>query len=154
MAAYVFTVQDHSGELSSVRFPSEEPAQDGSNYNNVAVVQYEAILAALQALTKGNVLRGMFVAREVTENPNVPGDPYAQREIGARFYYRTIGPLQKRGHFTVPAADLDLLAQTGTDEIDITGGLVDALLSILEIVMEVDGEAPEFIRGRIVGRNN
>lgn len=154
MGQMAFTIQDHSTELSTVVFPVAEPATDGSNYQSIAVTQFAALLVAVQALTKGNVLRRSMNVRQLNENSDVPTDPYAQREIGARFYYRTTGPLAKTGHFTIPAADLDLIVTNNSDEIDLSITEVGALITLVEALMEVDGESVEVYRGRVVGRNN
>jgi hypothetical protein len=153
MAQIVFTVKDFSNELSTVAFPVTEPAQDGSDYQNLAVTQYNALKTALQAATIGNVASGRMVARETVENSDTPTNAYAQRELGARLYYQTTGPLGKKGYITIPAPS-DAVIDNNSDELDITNTLLAAIITILEVIMRVDGESVNFYRGRLVGRRS
>jgi hypothetical protein len=93
------------------------------------------------------------VAREVNESDNTPSSAYAQRELGARLFYRTTGTLQKKGYVTIPAPS-DVVIDNNSDELDITNTFLAAVITILEVIMEVDGESVNFYRGRLVGRRS
>ena len=154
MTSFVYTFIDYSGEKSTLTIPVTQITNDGLNYVAIAVTEFAAVKVLVDALSIGIIQNGRVVARQENYSSAIPSDEYAQREIGLRFYYTTDGPLQKRGNFTIPAGNLGLALTNQSDEVDLTGTEVAALVSWLESFMEVVGEQVTITRGRAVGRNN
>lgn len=146
-----FTIRDHSDEYSGVSFPI--PPVDETNWvlTNTRIL---ALQAAVAAATTGNIARRSLNAYNVHVDDVRPANPYAQREIGLRlFYLDTVNG--KKYHVTIPAPDLIVMGQGGTDEIDLTGSLADPIVAAMQALMETpDGNPVQVYRGVIVGRRN
>lgn len=84
-----------------------------------------------------------------------PASPFAQRELGFRFYLRdTVN--QKLGSFTIPAADMAIgSVVAGQDELDLSAAPTAALVAWIEANAEsIDGNAVTVERALVVGRNS
>ena len=150
-SSVTFKVIDFSGEYSPFTLPI--PAVDETSWvaTDTAV---GTIQTALIALTKGNIARRSLNAYNVHVNDTFPTDPMAQREVGLRLFYKDTVNGEKF-HVTVPAPDLDLIAEEGSDNVDMTLSVVAALTTAIEAVaVSKYGNAIEFYRGTIVGRRN
>lgn len=155
MGKVTFTILDYSGESSTVSFYT--PAITSGNYDAIVNDGVGGAVGdlriAMNALIAGNHLRRIVNAETFNDTAVLPTDPNAQREIKARFVYRDTvnGEL---GSFEIPTADLTVLAQQGTDVIDLAGTEVAAFVSAFEADFRSrDGNAVEVQSGQIVGRS-
>ena len=150
-SSVVFTVRDHSDENSTVSFPIG--IIDESNW--VAVdAKIATLQAAVRAATTGNVSFRTLVAYRKIVDDNRPANPYAQREIGLRLFYSD-NVNGRKYSLTIPAPDLVVMSQGGTDQIDLTGSLADPLVAAMEAVMQSPDNNPVTIyKGIIVGRRS
>lgn len=150
-AQVAFKIIDHSGEYSTVRF--NIPAIDETNF---VAMQAQAISlqTAVVALTAGNVASRTVTAYSVPVNDSFPSNEFAQRETGLRLFYKdTVNA--KKFHVTIPAPDLSLVAQEGTDEVDMSLSVVAGVTAAMEVFMVSPyGNPVSFYRGVIVGRRN
>lgn len=89
------------------------------------------------------------------EDDTRPAAPFAQRELGLRFYLRD-QVNQEIGYFTIPAADLNIgSVVAGKDELDLTAAPTAAFVAWLEAeALSRDGNAVTVERAVIVGRNS
>lgn len=145
------TIRDHSDELSTVTFPIG--AVDETNWvlNNTKIAALEA---AVTAATTGNVAFRTLTAYRTVVDDNRPLNPYAQREIGLRLFYSD-NVTGKKFHLTIPAPDLIVMSQGGTDLIDLTGSLADPIVAAMQALMvSADGNPVTIYKGLIVGRRN
>jgi hypothetical protein len=117
-------------------------------------VGISAIESAIAALTAGNIAQRTLVAYVMPVNDTYPAEEYAQRETGLRLFYKdTVNG--KKFHITVPAPDLSLIAEVGTDLVDMSVSVVAALTAVLETwVRSPYGNTVSFYKGVIVGRKN
>jgi hypothetical protein len=146
-----FTIRDHSDEYSTVSFPIGTV----SEINWIAIETAADLLqTALAAATTGKIAKRSMLAYSRHIDDTRPVNPYAQREIGLRlFYLDTVNG--KKYHLTIPAPDLVVMGQGGTDEIDLTGSLADPIVAAMQGLMQsVDGNPVQVYRGLIVGRRN
>lgn len=150
-SSVTFQIRDHSDEYSGVTFPI--PPVDETNWAAVDA-QIATLQAAVAAATTGNIARRSLNAYNVHVDDTRPANPYAQREIGLRlFYLDTVNG--KKYHLTIPAPDLIVMGQGGTDEIDLTGSLADPIVAAMQALMESpDGNPVQVYRGLVVGRRN
>ena len=146
-----FTIRDHSDELSSVAFPIAAVDETTWVLTNTRIA---ALQAAVAAATTGNIaFRTLTAFREVVDD-NRPLNPYAQREIGLRLFYSD-DVTGKKYHLTIPAPDLIVMSQGGTDLIDLTGSLADPIVAAMQTLMvSEDGNTVTVYKGLIVGRRN
>ncbi len=146
-----FTIRDHSDELSSVAFPIAAVDETTWVLTNTRIA---ALQAAVAAATTGNIaFRTLTAFREVVDD-NRPLNPYAQREIGLRLFYSD-DVTGKKYHLTIPAPDLIVMSQGGTDLIDLTGSLADPIVAAMQALMvSEDGNPVTVYKGLIVGRRN
>jgi hypothetical protein len=116
--------------------------------------QMTAIRAALNALSIGVIANEILIAQNNTLSSGIPTNAFAQRETGLRLFYEDL-TTRKKYQITIPCPDLDLVAQSGTDEVDMGLSVVSALVSALELFMvSPEGNSVNFYRGTIVGRRN
>jgi len=150
-SSVTFTVRDHSDENSTVTFPIG-PIDE---LNWVAVNASIGILeAAVRAATTGNVSFRTLTAYKKIVDDNRPANPYAQREIGLRLFYSD-NVNGRKYSLTIPAPDLIVMSQGGTDLIDLTGSLADPLVAAMQAVMQSPDDNPVTIyKGVIVGRKS
>lgn len=146
-----FNFRDFSDEYSSVGL--NIPAVDETSWlatdASIATLQ-----AAMLAITSGNLASRTLTAYRETVNDAQPTEPYAQREIGLRFHY-TDTVSGKKYFFTVPTADLDVVAEAGTDQVDLEEVTLAAFVAAVEaLAISPEGNAIEIYRGVVVGRNS
>lgn len=151
LSQMVFSIRDYSGEVSSFRLDTDLPA-DGTAWE-ARQTQLDAIAVAVKALTIGNLNWYGYNTRQNDELGS-PANPFAQRETGVRFFWReTAGEDPAQGNFTIAEPDLTIVAQPETDDVDLTGTVVAAIVAAVEAVwnaaLAVDRE---IYRARIVGR--
>lgn len=145
----------------SVRDFSDEYSNFGINIADVDEVNWVAtdtavgvIQTALAALTVGNIASRQLVAYNETVNDTRPSNAFAQRETGLRLHYQD-DVTGKKYHVTVPAPDLSLIAEGGTDDVDMTLSIVSTLTAAIEAVaVSPEGNGITFYRGTIVGRRS
>lgn len=152
-AIYTLTVRDYSDEYSRVSFNTPEPAADGTDWAaNLAL--HAALQAAVDALCIGNLAREQFVAYVEPLNDARPANQYAQRETGLRLFWVDATTGQK-GHWTIPCPDLSLIANPGSDQVDLTVSVVGTLVSAIEaLAVSPAGNSIEIYKGVIVGRRS
>lgn len=151
MSTISFKIIDYSGEYSN--FSMNIPDVDETSWvaTDTAIGTIET---ALLALTAGNIARKTLQAYNVHVNDAYPSDPMAQREVGLRLFYKDDVNGEKF-HVTVPAPDLDLIAEEGSDDVDMSLSVVSALTAAIEAVaVSRYGNAITFYKGTIVGRRN
>lgn len=146
-----FKIIDHSGEYSNVgmNIPTIDEVSWVATETAIAGLQ-----AALLALTAGNIAWRSLTAYNVPVNDNYPANEFAQRETGLRLFYKdTVNG--KKFHITIPAPDLALVAEEGSDHVDMTVSVVDAIVTAMEALMVSPyGNSVTFYKGTIVGRRN
>lgn len=139
------TVTFHLGDLTAANYDARTGDGVGQSVGDIRI--------AMNALIAGNHLRRTVTAEQYVDTAVLPSDPTAQREIKARFTYRdtVTGEL---GSFELPTADLNVLAQQGTDVIDLEEVAVAAFVTAVEAnAFSRDGNAIEIVSGQIVGRS-
>ena len=146
----IYTIRDHSDERSTVKFS----IADLDETSWVATTAALAVLrTAMEALTLGSVAARTLVASRDVLNDVRPASPYAQVELGLRLHYQD-NVTGKKYFLTIPAPDLSIVAQTGSDQIDLEEVTVAALVTAIEAVaVSPDGNPITIERGVIVGRN-
>ena len=157
MSAVTINMVDNSGEPTSVQFYL--PQLTSANYDdvagNVAGQNVGDLRLAIAAITLANFTNHSVSAVNYPESGDLPANPYAQREIGLMVkYVDTVNA--KKAHRVIPAPDLTLIAQTGTDVVDHTSNVAAvALTAAIEAnAVSQDGN-PVVVTGmRIVGRKN
>jgi len=151
MSKVTFTIRDNSDEYSAVSFPIA-PVDETSwvaTHTKIGLLQ-----AALAAATTGNIAaRSLQAYREHVDDTN-PANPYAQRELGLRLHYLdTVNG--KKYKLTIPAPDLLIMGEEGSDKIDLAGSLADPIVAAMEALMESPyGNPVKIYKGVIVGRRN
>lgn len=151
MSKVTFKVIDFSGEYSNCSF--DIPDVDETNWvaTNTAV---GTIQTALTALTAGNIARRSLQAYNVHVNDAFPAVEYAQRETGLRLFYKDTVNGEKF-HVTIPAPDLALIAEEGSDDVDMSLSIVSTLTAAIEAVaVSRYGNPISFYKGTIIGRRN
>ena len=151
MSVVNFKIIDFSGEYSSVALNIPDVTEVNWLATNTGIL---AIQTAIAGLTAGNIAQRSLTAYAVPVNDTFPSEQYAQRETGLRLFYKDITN-GKKFHITIPAPDLALIAEAGSDMVDMTNSIVDALTALLTTWMRSPyGNGVEFYRGVIVGRRN
>jgi hypothetical protein len=153
LAQAIFNFRDWSKESSKMALDLVVPA-DGAAFEAQEIV-IDGVAVALKALSLCNL--NSYGSRYVqVDQLGEPADPNAQREIGARFFWReTTGTDPAKGNFTVPGPDLSIVATNNSDDIDLTvtavGALVTAIEALWNAVLPVNRE---IYAGKIVGRRS
>jgi len=151
MSVLTFKIIDHSGEYSSVAMNIPDVTDATWAATNLGIT---ALQAAIAALTAGNIASKSLLAYTYPVNDTFPTNEYAQRETGLRLFYKDVDN-SKKFHVTIPAPNLALIAQEGTDMVDMTNSVVAALTALLETWMVSPyGNGVSFYKGVIVGRRN
>lgn len=148
-----FSVRDVSDEYGTVTF-SYDPFGALETVGDIESA-IAALLAAVETLTLGTVVRGWYRKEYTTGlTDERPASPYAHREIGLRFFFHDA--LGSKGNLTIPAPDLaNIAVLEGTDLADLTDTEVAALVTIIEANVEInDGEAVTVDRAVVVGRSS
>lgn len=152
MAHATFTYRDFSHELSSIQFQVTEPNPDGTDLVALKAL-LNAIDTALEALTLCINSKETWVIN-VVENPSEPSDENAQREAGMRVFCHDDSTARKF-HFTIPGPDKSIVAEAGTDKIDLTITEVAALVTAVEAgALSPWGNSVSVDSAKLVGRNN
>jgi len=145
-----------SAEKSNVGFPI--PNLDATNVEdyteNGLSAGYDALKSAVDALTLMNPTGTTVTAEIISIAEVLPASEFAQREFGVLVLMAdTIG---HKSRLVVPGPDLTLVAQEGTDVVDLAGTEMAALVSAIETwcVDPITGNAVTVYGARIVGRNN
>jgi len=148
-----FVIRDKTNEYSSVRFAL--PPVTAANYD-ATITAMDDIQTAISAMTIGSIASRQLVAFNDKIDDTMPLNPWAQRELGARFFYQETAGGQKKYHLTVPCPDLIVVDVTDGDHIDAENFTSsNALLTLLEANMvSPNGHPVEFYRGKLVGRKN
>lgn len=146
-----FNYRDFSDEYSDVGLYIPDVDETTWLATDTAVL---ALQAALAAITIGSLAQKTLVAYSDKVDDTRPADANAQREIGLRFHF-TDDVNFKKGYFTVPCPDLNIVAEGGTDQVDLEEVLVAAVVTAIEgFAKTVDGNDFTIDRAVIVGRRN
>lgn len=151
-----FQILDYSGETGSVGFwlPTLTAANFDANVNDTVGGAVGDLRIAMNALINGNHLQRTVNAATFKDTAVQPTDPYAQREIKGRFVIRDTVTAEL-GSFEIPCIDLSVVAQQGTDVIDLEEVAVAAFVAVLEAdYVSRDGNPIEVVSAQIVGRSN
>jgi len=147
---------DHSRERTTSSFYLADIAAPATADLDAEVMDpHDAVKAALAAVSLCNFTTSKVTIGKDEDTPLTPASPYAQREIGLWVQWvDTVN--QNLGTTVIPGPDLTLLAQTATDEVDITANVAAlALSAVLEAnCASRDGNPIQITRMRIVGRSN
>lgn len=146
---------DNSGEPSSTSlyFPQLTSANfDGTVGNTTPGQALYDIRIALAAVSRCNFTKHSIQAVQVLEQGTLPADNDAQRELKLRFDY--VDTAGYKGSFTVPAPNLSLFGQQGSDVIDMDEVTVAAFVAAVELHCVSRFDNPiSILRGVVVGRN-
>ena len=155
MSVYgLFSIRDYSDEISTVKFYFEGDVTS-ANYDLLEVFMV-SLQNSLEATIVGNVVSRRIVI-ETPVNDTRPANPYAQREIGLRLFYkdRVSG---KKYHVTIPTANLSLLSQPGSDDVPVSvedGDPPSVIVAAMEAyISSPDGNGVRVYKGKIVGKNS
>lgn len=155
MAATVYTQTyiDHSRETSSSKIYVEDLATAA----NLAAVNAAVanIKTGLAAVTLCNFINATISSLVDPDTPTTPPDQEAQREIALWVQY-VDDVTGDYGTFQVPGPDLGLLAQVGTDEVDVAA---NATAIAFRLVIEANAKSRDnndvtVTRMRIIGRRS
>lgn len=156
MGRLTFSYIDKSGERASVGVPTPDlNAANVESYTDGGLsTAFDALNDAIAALTLLSATGHSATAQSNAIEPVLPASPYAQREFGIMFFLSDTGGHKSR--ITIPGPDLSIVAQDGTDVVDLAVTEVAALVTALETyaVDPVTGNAVTVTAARIVGRNN
>lgn len=153
LAQAIFSFRDWSKENSNLALDLVVP-DDGTEFEAQATA-IDGIAVVLKALSLCNL--NSYGSRYVQNDQlGEPASPQAQRELGARFFWReTSGSDPAKGHFTIPGPDLDIVATNNSDDIDLSitevAAMVLAIETIWNAVLPVNRE---IYSGKIVGRRS
>jgi len=154
MAYVTHTIIDRSGELSFTRhyLPAITPANYIVVTGNTPVTQNVGSLrVALGAITNGNFVRHEVTAIEGTQPLTLPAAAGAQREI--KLLVRYVSSAGRRGSLEIPGPNLTLLAQAGTDQVDLTITEMADFITVFETeTVDSYGDTVTVTDARIVGR--
>jgi hypothetical protein len=115
----------------------------------------DALAGHVGAHSTGTIVK-VYHAQETQERDDSrPADPYAQRELGIRFYLRDDVNSQM-SFFTVGCADMTIGSiVAGQDELDLSASPTAAFVSWIETnVLSPDGNAVTVERAVVVGRSS
>jgi len=151
MAHNTMTVTDFSDENSSFGFESSELTAGNIVAQTAAAGTLEA---ATEALTIGNIAKNQ-VSQILLDDPGVPSDPYAQRELKwlVRYENTTSG---KKYSLEIPAPDLTDNLVAGTDVADLTSTDWAAWVTAFEAYAKPEdnlANAVHVLGATLVGRN-
>ena len=153
MANVTYRFRDYSDEYSVVGgyLPDLTGIQTWSLLDDEA----DNLAGHLEAHSIGTLVAAIAHQATQAENDVRPTDPFAQRELGFRFYLRD-DVNQEIGFFTVPCADLGIGSVVpGDDELDLSAAPTAAFVTFIEATLKSrDGNAVTVERALIVGRNS
>jgi len=145
-------VRDFSDEKSNLGFYI--PEIDSGNFDTV-VTQLQAVNVAVAAASLGNIVSfNMSIDTGLAGTDERPSNPFAQRELGIRLFMQdTVNG--KTSTATIPCADLGIVGQGGTDQIDLTLSAMSGIKTALEaVIVSVDDNPVVINSARVVGRNS
>jgi len=151
MAHNTMTVTDASQENSSFGF--ESAALTAGNIAGQATAA-GTLEAATEALTIGNISKNQ-VAQILLDDPGVPSNPYAQRELKWLVSYQAVTS-GKLYSLEIPAPDLTDNLVAGTDVADLTSTDWAAWVTAFEAYAKPADDltdAVTVVGARLVGRN-
>jgi len=152
---YTASWVDNSGEPSSTTLYLKQITSanfDNTVGNTTPGQSLYDLRVALAALSRCNFTSHNIQAVQILEQGTLPADRDAQREIKVRFDY--VDTAGFKGSFTVPAPNLDVFGQTGSDQIDLDEVAVAAFVTAIEAhcSSRFDNDIT-ILRGVVVGRN-
>lgn len=151
MAYYKLMSFDKSNEKTAfkVNLADVTPA----NFDAVSTTLLAEFIGLVEGLSLIEWKDVDLVSEEYGEVGSLPSEPHAQRELKARFEYAAAGNGRK-GTVSVPAPDMDDVAQAGSDAINLADIEVAAYVAALETYsVSRDGAGVTVTGGRVVGRN-
>jgi len=145
---------DNSGEKCSTTIYL--PALSSANYDSVAGNDIGDNLGnlriAIAAVTRCNFVKHNLTGVSYADLNEIPADADAQNEIRLRIDY-TDNVNGRTGYFTIPAPNLDVFGQTGSDVIDPEEITVAALFTAIETYAVSRDDHPITVqKGVVVGR--
>lgn len=150
-----FTLQDYSGELSTVQVHADLGAETvAAAVAGGAGSPLEGLANAIGSLSAGDVItQGVTAVRRITLSNTTNAD--AQRELKylVRYFDETT---LSRYSFEIPCADVSNNAwfKPNTDELDLGNATVAAAVTGIEAaVLSPDGNSIEVLGITLVGRN-
>lgn len=153
MTAVSFSVRDWSDEYGRVEFPIADQAGT-QTVADIDTTILANLRTAVDGVTLGNIARESVRLLE-GGNDARPASALAQREFGLRVFYHLNTSGEKR-NLTIPAVDIAALTIAGGGDIVelADGGPMAALVTEIESLVVVGGEAVTVDRAVIVGRNS
>lgn len=133
MSSYLnFQIRDYSDEKSTVSIPINDVTD--LNFDDLTPGAGSArgdLQTAIEGVTIGNIAKYTSKVHDEAVNDVRPTDAAAQREAAIRIYARG-QDTNKLYTLSVPCPNFDVVAQAGTDLIDLTGTEMAALVTALE----------------------
>lgn len=156
MGRLTLTYIGFSAEKSSVGIPTPDlGVANVESYTDGGVsTAFDALVDAVDALTLMNRTGHTATAQAEALAETLPASANAQREIGLQMFMSDVNGHKSR--LVIPGVDLGIVAQAGTDLVDLTVTEVAALVTALETyaIDPITGLAVTVYAARIVGRNN
>jgi len=115
----------------------------------------DAFVGHVEAHSIGTVVEAGYKQDTQADDDSRPAAPFAQRELGFRFYLRD-NVNSELGYFTIGTADLAIgSVVAGQDELDLTAAPTASFVSWIETnALSRDGNAVTVERAIVVGRNS
>jgi len=157
MASVTHGMIDNSGEGASVTFylPDVTPANYADITGNGPTDNVGALRLAVAGISLANSTRHTVTTEVYPEAGTLPSSPWAQREIKLLVQFvDTVN--SKKGTVSIPAPDLSILAQPGTDVVDhVSNVAAAAFVAAFEAnAVSQDGNPITVTGMRIIGRNS
>ncbi len=151
MAEITMRVRDYGNEYSRVSATIAD--QSGADAWSALVTIANDFQTAVQGVTLCETITVNHF-QYTDENADVPAtDPYAQVEMGLRFFYHDLTTFDK-GYLTVPAPDLaGIILESDGDTADLTDSPVSVLVTWIEANVLINGNAVTVDRAVVVGRH-
>lgn len=154
MSAYLTAiVRDHGQEKSVMRLPVQT---QGGTVTITDITSFATTLeSAIEGMSLGNLLKVTF-SQDFIVNADAPAaSPYAQRELGIRFFFQDDVTFDK-GYITVPCPDLaNITLNADGDTCDLADAEVAAMVTWIETNLQINsGNAVSVDRAVLIGRNS
>lgn len=144
--------RDHSDEYSTMSVLV--PDLDGADVWTVITGLGNGLESAAEALSLATLVSINYRQGSIAEDDTRPASAFAQRESGLRLFYSDDVDGSKY-NVTLAAPDLSIVADPGTDDVDLTITEVAALVSWLETnAISPNGNPITVDRAVLVGRNS
>ncbi len=152
MAKISMRIRDYGEEYSVVT--ANVVDQGGADAWSALQTIADAFQTAVQGVSLGETIT-VSHTQYTDENADVAAtDPYAQRELGLRFFFHDTTSF-KKGYLTVPAPDLSgIELESDGDHAVLTDSPVSVLVTWIEANVLVVGNAVTVDRAIVVGRNS